>query len=76
MTLWSMAVLVAALMLLPALYLVIRAIGAGAASWENLFQSRMVGLLLRTMGLALAVTGASALIAIPLAWLTVRTDVP
>lgn len=76
LTLWSMAVLVAALMLLPALYLVIRAVGAGGASWENLLQSRTVGLLMRTMGLALAVTGAAALIAVPLAWLTVRTDVP
>lgn len=74
--LWGMGGVVAALMLLPALYLVIRALGAGTAGWESLFQGRTFGLLIRTMGLALTVTGISALIAVPLAWLTVRTDVP
>ena len=74
--LWSMGILVALALLLPTCYLLMRAFGAGAAAWENLLRLSTFATLLRTLGLALSVTVLSALIAVPLAWLTVRTDVP
>ncbi len=68
---------VAAVALLPALYLVVRASGAGPGGFvEAVISSRTAGLLIRTTLLAVAVTGASVVIAVPLAWLTVRTDLP
>ncbi len=64
------------LMLLPPVYLVVRASGAGSAALEMLVKSSTVATLWRTVLLAGSVTLASALIAVPLAWLTVCTDVP
>lgn len=74
--LWSVGVLAALALLLPTIYLIVRALGAGEAAWQNLLRLRTVQTLVRTLWLALAVTGVSTLIAVPLAWLTVRTDVP
>lgn len=68
--------LVVALVLLPILYLMARAVGAGQEAWHLLFRARTLEVFLQTAGLALAVTGAAAGIALPLAWLTVRTDLP
>jgi len=76
LVLWGLAALVAAALLLPLAYLVMRAAGAGEAAWQSLFRPRTLDIVGRTLGLALAVTGLSALIAVPLAWLTVRTDLP
>lgn len=63
--------------ILPLLYLIIR---VGSLSQEELinflFQRRILIILLNSIGLAVAATGISALIAIPLAFLTVRTDLP
>ena len=50
--------------------------GAGAEVFDLLFRSRTLDILVRSGLLAAAVTGASVLIAVPLAWLTVRTDLP
>ncbi len=74
--LWTIGALTAAALLLPTIYLIIRAIGADERGWQNLFRPRTLETLARTIGLALSVTGVSALIAVPLAWLTARTDVP
>ena len=74
--LWGVGALVAAALLLPVGYLLIRAIGAGEATWQSLLRVRTLETLLRTLWLACAVTGAAAAIAVPLAWITVRTDVP
>lgn len=73
---WVPAGAVAAVMLLPIAYLLIRTAGAGAEAWQLLFRVRTMEVFLHTAGLALVVTGAAAVIAIPLAWLTVRTDLP
>ena len=70
------AALVAAAMLLPLVYLVLRTLGAGADALDLLFQARTLDTLVRTTLLALAVTGATIAISVPLAWLTVRTDLP
>jgi iron(III) transport system permease protein len=69
--------LVAAAALLPAVYLVVRSSDAGTSGiWTILAESRTHGLLARTALLAVAVTAASVAIGVPLAWLTVRTDLP
>ncbi|HVE91502.1 MAG TPA: iron ABC transporter permease [Actinomycetota bacterium] len=68
---------VAVMALLPALYLVVRAAGGDpAAVVRQALDSRTLALLARSCGLAAAVTASSTLIAVPAAWLTVRTDLP
>lgn len=74
--LWGPAILVAVAILLPPAYLLIRALGAGLDAWHLVFRIRTLRILGRTAWLALTVTAASAAIAVPLAWLTVRTDLP
>ncbi len=74
--LWAAGLAVGAILLLPVAYLLLRSLEAGPAGWENMVRDRTLLTLARTLGLALAVTGASLVIAVPLAWLTVRTDVP
>ena len=71
---WIPATVVAAALVLPPAYLLLRATGAGADGWEILFRVRILQILGRTFLLVGAVTGASILLAVPLAWLTVRTD--
>ena len=73
---WLPAFLVAAAMLLPVAYLLTRTLGAESEVWGLLFRWRTGEVLVRTLVLIVAVTGASIAIAIPLAWLTVRTDLP
>ncbi len=75
-TLLLPAGLVAGAMLLPLTYLVIRALGAGADTWDLLLRPRTLQILARSLLLVVSVTGASIVIAVPLAWLTVRTDLP
>lgn len=68
---------VAAGALLPFAYLVIRAADAGlSGAVEIATGSRSTGLLGRSTLLAVLVTGACVLVALPLAWLTTRTDLP
>ena len=68
------AAAVAVAMALPLLYLIIRA--ADAAGLDLLMRPTVVETLGRTLLLVVAVTAASVAIAVPLAWLTVRTDLP
>lgn len=67
---------VAAALVLPTAYLLVRTLGDGAGAWDLLFRIRVLEILGRTLLLVVAVTGASILLAVPLAWLTVRTDLP
>ena len=67
---------VAAAVLLPLVYLVVRTIGAGSDAWDVLFRLRVLEILGRTLLLVGAVTAASIALAVPIAWLTVRTDLP
>ncbi|HAY85343.1 MAG TPA: iron ABC transporter permease, partial [Chloroflexi bacterium] len=73
--LWLPSCLVAGLILLPVLYLVLRAVQAEGAVALILRQSTLLTIL-RTVLLAGAVTLISTLLAVPLAWLTTRTDLP
>jgi iron(III) transport system permease protein len=76
LALWAVAVLVAAALLLPTLYLAMRALAASNSAVQSLLQPRTWQTLARTAWLTLCVTAASAAIAVPLAWLTTRTDLP
>ena len=70
------AMAVCLVMVGPLAYLVLRASEADATSWDLILRMRTVWLIARTVGLATAVTLASIVIGVPLAWLTVRTDLP
>lgn len=74
---WVPAVLVALALLLPVAYLVAQASELGLADvLELVGDPRTLALAGRTLLLAAAVTGACLTIAVPVAWLTVRSDVP
>src|SRR5690606_31292686 len=71
------ATVAAVVALLPMAYLVVRTVEAGpAAIAETLLRERTLWLVLRSVGLAAAVTAGCLVIGVGLAWLTVRTDVP
>ncbi|MEA2232374.1 MAG: iron(III) transport system permease protein [Solirubrobacteraceae bacterium] len=61
---------------LPALYLVVAVLGDAPAALDAVLTQRTLGLIARSAGLAAAVTGAAVAIAVPIAWLTVRSDLP
>jgi iron(III) transport system permease protein len=70
------AVLVTLFELLPLLYLVARTLDAGENGWRMLLRSRTLEVVLNTAVLAGAVAVSTIAIAVPLAWLTSRTDLP
>jgi len=71
------AALTAIAIALPLAYLVIRTAGVGGEQLLDLVSHpRTVVVLLNSAGMAAAVTFFSALIAVPLAFLTARTDLP
>lgn len=72
----SLASLVGAAVLLPLAYLVIRSVQGGSAPWESFLRMRTLETLIATSLLAIAVTVAAVAIALPLAWLFARTDIP
>lgn len=74
--LWGMAILAAVLVLLPIAYLVLRVAGAEQSLVQLLWRVSLAETLARTVALAAAVTLLANLIALPLAWLTVRSDIP
>ena len=61
---------------LPAAYLLLTVSDDWATASEAIFDASTLALLARTVGLAVAVTISAAAIALPLAWLTSRTDLP
>ncbi len=73
---WVPGLAVGASLLLPLVYLVVRTFDAGGGVWDLLFRQRVLGILGRTVLLVVTVTGASVILALPLAWLTARTDLP
>ena len=75
--LWAAAAVVVAAMLLPLAYLVVRSLEGGLEGVaEVVIDGETLVVLARSALLAGAVTAASVAIAVPLAWLTVRTDLP
>ena len=73
---WLPAVMVGLAMLLPLAYLVLRGATASEEAWDLLFRPRTAAILGRSLLLMATVTATSVLLAVPLAWLTVRTDLP
>ncbi len=63
-------------MALPLVYLSFRTVGVGFDALPLLLSNRTVIGLVNTILLAFLVTSISALIAVPLAFITVRTDIP
>ncbi|MEE8517811.1 MAG: iron ABC transporter permease, partial [Dehalococcoidia bacterium] len=73
---WVPAGAIAALMLLPPAYLVVRTSEAGLDVWDILINLRTLRILIRTLLLVVLVTGVCGFLGVSLAWLTVRTDLP
>jgi iron(III) transport system permease protein len=71
-----LAILVTAGVLLSPVYLVLRAAERSDIIWEELTDSSTLHAIGRTLWLTVTVTGAAILIALPAAWLTLRTDMP
>jgi len=61
---------------LPALYLVVAVLDDAGGALDAILTDRTLGLITRSLGLAAAVTATAIAIAVPLAWLTVRSDLP
>ena len=72
----GLSLLVTAAVLLPPAYLVLRAASEGSSIWETLTHDSTVMALWRTLLLTSTVTAACVALGVPLAWLTVRTDLP
>jgi iron(III) transport system permease protein len=67
---------VAMVMVLPLMYLLLRAVGASDEALRFVLSGRSLVLVWQTLILALSVTLLTALLGVPLAWLTTRTDLP
>ncbi len=70
------ALLVGGAVALPAAYLAIVVTGDAGAALDALWRERTLELLLRSLALATAVAAGATALALPLAWLTTRTDLP
>ena len=73
---WVPALVIAALLLTAPFYLVLRTLGAGSEAIDLIFRARTLEVVARTVALMAAVMLGCIAIAAPLAWLTVRTDLP
>jgi iron(III) transport system permease protein len=70
------ALLVALFVAIPLVYIFGRALGADAAAWQRLLNTRLWLLLKNTLLLVAAVTTGSTIIGVGMAWLTERSDLP
>jgi iron(III) transport system permease protein len=70
------ALAVAAFALIPLVYLGLRAFDGGSDALEALLRPRTLELVLSTLALGVAVIVGAVGMGVPLAWLTVRTDLP
>lgn len=70
------ALAVAAICLVPPVYLVVRASDDLAVARDAILDGGTLRLTLRTLALSATVTALAAAIALPLAWLTTSTDLP
>jgi iron(III) transport system permease protein len=74
--LWALAALTITLVLIPPAYLLMRALQAGDGLWPLVFRERTVVVIGNTILLAVSVGIGGIVLAVPLAWLTTRTDLP
>ena len=68
------SVVVAAM--LPVVYLFIRGIEGGETTWDFLTRPQSIKVIWRTVTIIFTVTLFSLIVAVPSAWLTMRTDMP
>jgi iron(III) transport system permease protein len=74
---WVPALLVATAMTLPLVYLILRSLENGWGEFlEVALRDKTLMVYARSVVLATVVTAASVTVAVPLAWLTTRTDLP
>ncbi len=73
---WILALAAAGAACIPLVYLLIRAATADAEDWSRILSDRTLRLLINTTTLTLAVTATCAALALPIAYLTERTDLP
>jgi len=72
----AITLLIVALVSLPLVYLSVRALGAGQEGLGYLFNERTLRIVVNSLVLTAAVMFAAALIGVPFAWITTRTDLP
>lgn len=70
------AILVTLLALLPLGYLLVRAAEAGPALWDSLLRPKTARVVANSLLLAGSVAVSATMVAVPLAWLTTRTNLP
>ncbi len=70
------AVIVALASLLPVAYLIVRSAGAGSNLLDIVLEAHVLPVFGRTFLLITIVTSLSVLVSVPVAWLTVKTDIP
>ncbi|RMG88591.1 MAG: iron ABC transporter permease, partial [Chloroflexi bacterium] len=71
-----LTVLIVSVVLLPIAYLIIRAAGAGEEGIAYLLKERTLRIVWNSLTLVLSVTLSAAVIGVPFAWLTSRTNLP
>ena len=70
------AVAVALAALIPVVYLIVRSVGSGSEWADIIWRVSTAAVFGRTFLLIAAVTAISITVAVPVAWLTVRADIP
>lgn len=70
------AVVVGVVAALPLVYLAVTVLGSAEAAAGVVLASDSLALVARSAGLTVAVTASAIVLAVPLAWLTLRTDLP
>jgi iron(III) transport system permease protein len=72
----GVSLLIVAFVMIPVLYLIVRAIGAGQEGIDYLLTARTLQVVGNSVALMLSVTLFASLIGVPYAWLTARSDLP
>jgi len=70
------AAIIGTAVILPLIYLLIRAAQSGPNFWDILFRARTMTVLWNSIILTILVTVSSSIIGLLLSWLTTRTDMP
>lgn len=74
--LWVPTLIAVAIVLLPIIYLIIRAADSQTSIFNQIFKISILETIIRTLLLAASVSLFSTLIAVPIAFLLVKTDLP
>jgi len=72
----GVSLLIVAFVMIPVLYLVVRAVGAGQEGIDYLLTERTLQVIGNSLALMVSVTLFASFIGVPYAWLTARSDLP